>query len=109
MSAAREPIRGSRADQADLDEARRIVLRALAPHGARVFLFGSRAHGRPGRGSDIDVGVLPARPLPQGLLTEVSEALEDSRILYPVDLVDLTTAEPSLREQVLREGIPWTI
>ena len=55
------------------------------------------------------MGVLPARPLPQGLLTEVSEALEDSRILYPVDLVDLTTAEPSLREKVLREGIPWTI
>ena len=92
----------------DLDEARRIVLEGLRPHAARVWLFGSRARGEPGRASDIDVAVLPEGPLPAGLLQEVREALENSQILYPVDLVDLTTAEPGLRETVLREGVPWT-
>ena len=43
----------------DLDEARRIVLEGLRPHAARVWLFGSRAHGEAGRAPDIDVAVLP--------------------------------------------------
>ncbi len=93
---------------ADLDEARRIVLEGLQAHAARVWLFGSRARGTAGRGSDIDVAVLPDRPLPPGVLQDIREALENSRILYPVDLVDLTTAEAGLREAVLREGVPWT-
>jgi predicted nucleotidyltransferase len=102
------PDAPSPADQADLDLARRIILERLAPQGARVWLFGSRARGAGGRGSDIDVAFLPARPLPPGLLQEIRETLEESLILYPVDLVDLTSADPGLREKVLREGIPWT-
>ena len=91
----------------DLDEARRIVLEGLRPHAARVWLFGSRARGEPGRASDIDVAVLPEAPLPVGLLQEIREALESSQILYSVYLVDLTTAEPSLCKAVFRDGVPW--
>ncbi|HET7292884.1 MAG TPA: nucleotidyltransferase domain-containing protein [Vicinamibacteria bacterium] len=91
----------------DLDEVQRIVLAGLAPHRAQVFLFGSRAEGRPARGSDIDVGILPLEPLPPGLLTDIAEALENSRVLYAVDLVDLSRVEPSFRERVAREGIRW--
>ena len=92
----------------DLEEARRIILEGLGSHAARVWLFGSRARGDAGRASDIDVAVLPEEPLPPGLLQEIRAALESSLILYPVDLVDLTTAEPSLQETVLAEGVPWT-
>jgi predicted nucleotidyltransferase len=92
----------------DLEEARRIILEGLGSDAARVWLFGSRARGDAGRASDIDVAVLPEAPLPPGLLQEIREALENSLILYPVQLVDLTTAESSLREAVLAEGVPWT-
>ncbi len=93
---------------ADLAEARRIVLAGLRGCGARVFLFGSRARGEGGLASDIDIGILPDTPLPEGALAEIREALEESRIPYEVDVVDLSTADAALRERVLREGVPWT-
>jgi hypothetical protein len=45
--------------------------------------------------------------LPAGTLTRIEESLENSLVLYPVDLVDLSSAEPALRERVERDGIPW--
>ena len=94
--------------QDDLQQVRHIVTRGLAGHPARVWLFGSQARGQPRRTSDIDVAVLPLEPLPPGLLSGIREALEESTVLPNVDLVDLTEAEPALREQVEREGVPWT-
>jgi predicted nucleotidyltransferase len=92
----------------DLDEVRRIVLRGLAGRSARVYLFGSWARGAASRVSDIDVAILPAEPLPAGLLPEIQEALDESLSLYPVDLVDLTTTSDSFRARILAEGLPWT-
>ena len=88
--------------------ARRIVLDALRGTNAQVYLFGSWAHGKQRRYSDIDIAVLPADPLPPGLLEDLRAKLDESQILYPVDLVDLTDAPASLRERVLEEGIRWT-
>jgi len=47
------------------------------------------------------------KPLPSGLLLEIGEALDQSQVLYPVELVDLTTASEAIREKVASEGIPW--
>lgn len=93
--------------RADLEEVKRIVLQGLGTHRARVWLFGSRMHGTGGRASDIDVAILPLEPLPAGTLTRIEETLEHSLVLYPVDVVDLSSAEPALRERVERDGIPW--
>jgi len=94
--------------QADLDEVRRIVLAGLGPRRARVWLFGSRASGTGGRGSDIDVAILSLdEPLPPEVLTAIEERLDESLVLYSVDLVDLRSADPGLRERVEREGLLW--
>jgi predicted nucleotidyltransferase len=93
--------------RADLDEVRRIVLQGLGMHRARVWLFGSRARGTGGRASDIDVAILPLEPLPTSTLARIEEALERSLVLSPVELVDLSSADPALRERVEREGLPW--
>jgi predicted nucleotidyltransferase len=95
-------------DSPDLKEVRRIVMRGLAGRRARVYLFGSWARGEESRVSDIDVAILPEESLPSGLLPEIQEALDESASLYPVDLVDLTTASESFRARVLAEGVPWT-
>jgi predicted nucleotidyltransferase len=94
-------------DSPDLQEARRIVLDRLRGQAARVFLYGSWVRGHASRTSDIDIGVLPEQKLPAGLLSEIRDALEESTIVYPVDLVDLSEASSSLRQRVLSEGIPW--
>ena len=92
----------------DIESVKRIVLERLAPHAARVYLFGSRATGGTHRGSDIDVGVLPLETLPTGLLAELRDVLENSPILSSVDLVDLSRVEPAFRQRVEEEGILWT-
>ena len=93
--------------RADIEAVKRIVLQGLGAYRARVWLFWSRARGRGGRSSDIDVAILPVEPLPAGTLAQIEEALENSQVLYPVDVVDLSSAEPSLRQRVERDGILW--
>jgi uncharacterized protein len=92
----------------DLDEARRIVLAGLRGHPAQVYLFGSWATGRNRRTSDIDIAILPAEPLPEDILSGIREALEESLVVYPVDVVDLSQVSPQFRERVVKEGVYWS-
>jgi hypothetical protein len=46
-------------------------------------------------------------PLPPGLLSDIRDALEESTVIYRVDLVDLSEVGPSFRERVEREGVLW--
>lgn len=71
-------------------------------HPAAIVLFGSRAGGRPRPDSDVDLGVLCGRPLPDaftvaGLETDLEDILGGS-----VDLVVLDAASPILAMEVLR-------
>ena len=91
----------------DLSETRRIVLELLTPYAVSVYLFGSRANGTMTRNSDIDVAVLAQEALPAGLLSKIREKLEDSQILYNVDLVDLSEVTQEFKDKVIREGLIW--
>jgi len=91
----------------DVETVRRIVLDGLRESGARAYLFGSAARGALRRTSDIDVGVLSTRPLQPGTLAGIREALEESSVLCPVDLVDLSETDDGFRSRVLAEGVPW--
>jgi len=91
----------------DLLETKRIVLELLTPYAVSVYLFGSRANDTMTRSSDIDIAVLSKKPLPAGLLSKIREKLEDSQILYNVDLVDLNEVSADFKEKVIREGIIW--
>lgn len=96
----------SQIDQ-DLAEVRRIVLSRMRGR-ARVFLYGSRARGTATKTSDIDVGIVPNQPLPPDLLSEVREALEESTILYPVEVVDLSRADARFRDNALKDATEWS-
>jgi hypothetical protein len=52
--------------------------------------------------------VLPLEPLPPGLLSAIREELEESNVPFRVDLVDLSDAGSTFREQVEKEGQLWT-
>lgn len=91
-----------------LGEVRRIVLAGLKGCNARVYLFGSWADGTEARSSDIDVGIWPEDPIPPHVLSRIRENLEESRVLFPVDLVDLSGVPEPFRERVMREGRLWT-
>jgi len=92
----------------DLKAVRKIVCERLKDYKVKVYLYGSRARGKAHRYSDIDVAVLPLEPVPGWVLAEIRDALEESNILYSVDLVNLYETNARFRERVLREGILWT-
>ena len=76
--------------------------------GARVWLFGSRATDQARRRSDFDLEVLPGEDTPESALEAFEEAVAfDPEIIYRVDVIDLRTVAPALRQAVEREGIQW--
>lgn len=87
--------------------AREIVRQLIAPHEARVVLFGSRARGDARTYSDIDLAVFPRGELPPARLSALREAFEESSLLVDVDVVDMRSADPCLAEAVEREGQVW--
>ncbi len=92
-----------------LARVRRIVLDGLAGRNVDVYLFGSFARGDEKHYSDIDVALDAREPLPASLRLTISEALEKSTIPRRVEVVDLSTCGPEMRETVRREGIGWTV
>jgi predicted nucleotidyltransferase len=73
------------------------ILRAHLPHGARAWVFGSRATGTARRYSDLDVALEWERPLGLDLIGAVTEALSESELPYKVDVVDLRLVTPAFR------------
>jgi predicted nucleotidyltransferase len=90
-----------------LQAVRRILLRRLQKYDARIYLFGSMARGESRKASDIDVAVLRAGNLPDGVLSDIREELENSRVPYRVELIDLAKTSPGFSAHVQRVGIPW--
>lgn len=86
------------------------LLKALANEhlrNATVLLFGSRADGTAHRRSDFDLAYLPREGFDPLSETRLREAIEESAVIYAVDLVDLSVVEDGFREKVLREGVVW--
>jgi len=92
----------------DLKLARKIVFSKLEGRPSKVYLFGSQARGDTWRASDIDIAIDAGGPLPQELLAEIADALEESDIIYRVDVVDFAAAPEALRRRILEEGIWWS-
>lgn len=63
-----------------------------------AYLFGSLAHGE--RGEDVDLAILSGRDNFVRLMERIYELLNTQR----VDLVDLKTASPVLKLEVIRQG-----
>lgn len=106
-SLTREWAEKTEGDFDDLAEVRKIVLDGLVGYSAKVYLFGSQATGTAKSTSDIDIAIWPLGPVPEQVFANISQALEESAVLRPVELVDTLTADDALRERVLREGILW--
>jgi|GEM_PF-1116324 len=69
----------------------------------KVYLFGSRARGDARRDSDLDLAFEHASS-PAAWANFVNAARDESRVLLDLDLVDLASAPPELRERILKEG-----
>ena len=90
------------------DELRRILREVLGEHGVRVYLFGSWARGEATPISDIDLAIESHVPLPPGTLARLRERLEESRVPYRVEVVELNDVDPAFRQRILKECVLWS-
>lgn len=73
--------------------------------GRKVWAFGSRATGqRVRRFSDLDLAV-GGEELSLEVLDTLSEALDESRLPFKVDIVDLATVTPEFRARIAPEFV----
>lgn len=91
-----------------LDEVRRILREVLGEAKVTVYLFGSWARGDATSVSDIDLAIESHDPLPLGTLARLRERLEDSRVPYRVEVVDLNEVDPAFRRRIMAESMRWS-
>ena len=72
----------------------------------RIYLFGSWARGEAKRSSDVDIAIESKDDM-SFLIGEFREALENSCIIYNVDVVDMNFAAEPLCKKIREEGIVW--
>lgn len=83
------------------EEIKRIIFRFLNPSEYKVFIFGSRATEKAKKYSDYDVGIIGKKPVPWRILSLIEEALEESDLLYKVDVVDFFLVSSNFRKVAL--------
>lgn len=82
-----------------------LVVKPLKLAGADVFIFGSRATGKHHSHSDVDLlyQVPEGTALPPGFISNLSEAIEESKFPFAVELVADTDLAESYRPTVLAQ------
>ncbi len=89
----------------DLQKQIKTVALSVLPTGFKLGLFGSRVKGLPSEFSDVDLAVMGEKKASGHILENLREAMEQSRLPYRVDVVDLNSVLETFRENVLKEII----
>lgn len=95
-------IDGTRASEIAREVAK--LARSLLGERTQVIWFGSWPQQKALAHSDIDVAVSTGTPIPLERMALLHDAVDDISTLYEIDLLDLSSAGPVLREEVLRHG-----
>jgi predicted nucleotidyltransferase len=68
---------------------------------ADIYVFGSRAKGRAGKYSDLDLAIdCNGVKMPLTITSKLEVAFEDSLLPYKVDVVDLNGITPEFRQAI---------
>ena len=103
-------VREERDSQSDasrpLEIAREVarLARSLLGESTEVIWFGSWPRRKAVAHSDIDLAISIGTPIPPERMALLHDAVDDIATLYQIDLVDLSSAGPGLREEVLKYG-----
>lgn len=69
----------------------------------KVFLFGSRATGRAGSRSDIDLGIDLGHAIAPEVLAALRDAFDELPIMQKVDVVDFFVVDESFNAVALQQ------
>lgn len=82
------------------------IISVLIPE-AKIYLFGSRARGTNAQYADIDIALDAGKKLPNVDVDEVKSMLNESNIVYKIDVVDIHQVSDLMRQQILEERVIW--
>jgi len=82
------------------------IIHELLPK-CKVYLFGSRARKEHTQGADIDLALDNGKPVDVKIIYKIKEKIENSTIPLFVDLVDINTADETIKKEIESEGILW--
>lgn len=80
------------------------LARSLLGESTEVIWFGSWPRQKALAHSDIDLAISIGTPIPPERMALLHDAVDDIATLYQIDLVDLSSAGPGLREEILKYG-----
>ena len=80
------------------------LARSLLGESTEVIWFGSWPRRKALAHSDIDLAISIGTPIPPERMALLHDAVDNIPTLYEIDLVDLGSAGPGLREEVLKYG-----
>ena len=84
-----------------------VIFKYVSRGECAVFLFGSFAQNQNAKSSDIDIGIIGAKPLSNSTLLKIKEELED-KTLQGIDLTDFAaTGDKEFLKLALRRIKLW--
>lgn len=92
-------------DQKTINTIKQIIHRHLPNPSYKYFIFGSRATGTNRQFSDIDLGILGPKSLSAKEYILIKDDLDESDIVYHVDLVDFTNVSANFKQVALNNII----
>jgi len=93
-------------EQSYKEKLKKEVQRRTQSFSCRIFLFGSRVHGRLSRSSDFDLGVSEISKEDFFRVKNLLEGIEDElNIPHSVDIINFDTADDEFIRQVILQGV----
>ncbi|HPN32747.1 MAG TPA: nucleotidyltransferase domain-containing protein [bacterium] len=83
----------------------RLINESLKGLNPKIFLFGSRSSMKNLDDSDIDIGIDCGRKLSLIELSDIKEKLEESNIIYKIDVVDFNNIDNKFKQIVFENGV----
>lgn len=88
---------------------KKVLIEIIEKHlpNCKIILYGSRARGDNSPGSDIDVAIDAGKKLSRFVVYRIANEIEETKIPFFVDVLDLQSADEAIRGQIKKDGVIW--
>ena len=90
-----------------VEQIRKMILDYFKNENVMIVFFGSREENKADEGSDVDIGIKGKAKIDPIIISKIKTLFEESNIPYHVDIVDLTNADQTFVENILKNGTIW--
>jgi len=83
------------------------LIKSSANFNIKIILFGSRARGDYNYSSDLDIAIKPLDDKAKKYFIKIKEKLENFNTPYKLNIIDLSSASESIKNEIKKDGIIW--